>query len=73
MDFKNVVTYGRLKNRVISPQVQGNRLFASTSSESEYEIDLVQYQHQFKSTQIVDKSPIKDLYFPRLNVRSIDL
>jgi len=40
MDFKNVVTYGRFKNRVIktdlwiSPQVQRNRLFVSTSSES---------------------------------------
>jgi hypothetical protein len=39
MDFKNVVTYGRFKNRVIktdlwiSPQVQRNRLFVSTSSE----------------------------------------
>ena len=40
MDFKNVKTYGRFKNRVIktdlwvSPQVQRNRLFVSTSSES---------------------------------------
>jgi hypothetical protein len=40
MSFKNVKTYGRFKNRVIktdlwiSPQVQRNRLFVSTSSES---------------------------------------
>ncbi len=40
MDFKNVITYGRFKNRVIktdlwiSPQVPRNRLFISTSSES---------------------------------------